>query len=85
MESGPFRVDGKGGLVQVEGGWEEYATIVFSGYWTYHVYSQLTKHIQVDQPAGTGLSYTSTDKFVHELSDVCANIFSKPSIYLKLK
>lgn len=25
---------------------------------------------QVDQPAGTGYSYTSTDSFVHELGDV---------------
>ncbi|KAI9064815.1 alpha/beta-hydrolase [Trametes sanguinea] len=29
MEIGPWRVDGKGGLRQVEGGWEEYATVVF--------------------------------------------------------
>ncbi|KAF8528838.1 KEX1 protein [Hysterangium stoloniferum] len=52
IEMGPFRVDGKGGLLRIEGSWEEYATVVF-----------------IDQPAGTGLSYTSTDEFVHELSD----------------
>ncbi|KAF8489108.1 alpha/beta-hydrolase [Gautieria morchelliformis] len=52
MESGPFRVDGKGGLIRVDGGWEEYTTMVF-----------------IDQPAGTGLSYTSTDKYVHELTE----------------
>lgn len=74
MESGPFRVDGKGGLIRAEGSWEEYATIVFSmlilsvsswpsviGFVFY----------QVDQPAGTGLSYTSTDKYVHELTEAC--------------
>ncbi|CDO73823.1 hypothetical protein BN946_scf185015.g152 [Trametes cinnabarina] len=29
MEIGPWRVDGKGGLKTVPGGWEEYATVVF--------------------------------------------------------
>ncbi|KAI0660702.1 alpha/beta-hydrolase [Cubamyces menziesii] len=29
MEIGPWRVDGKGGLKTVQGGWEEYATVVF--------------------------------------------------------
>ncbi|OCH94287.1 alpha/beta-hydrolase [Obba rivulosa] len=52
MEVGPWRIDGKGGLQTVEGGWEEYTTMVF-----------------VDQPAGTGFSYTSTDKYVHELPE----------------
>ncbi|EIN10934.1 alpha/beta-hydrolase [Punctularia strigosozonata HHB-11173 SS5] len=52
MEVGPWRVDGKGGLKTQEGGWEEYANVVY-----------------VDQPAGTGFSYTSTDKYVHELTE----------------
>jgi len=52
MESGPFRVDGKGGLKLIEGGWEEYATVIF-----------------VDQPAGTGLSYTATNKYVESLTE----------------
>ncbi|THH18196.1 hypothetical protein EW146_g2731 [Bondarzewia mesenterica] len=52
MEIGPWRVDGKGGLKTVEGGWEEYTTVVY-----------------VDQPAGTGFSYTSTDRYVHELDE----------------
>ncbi|KAH7105623.1 alpha/beta-hydrolase [Auriculariales sp. MPI-PUGE-AT-0066] len=47
MEIGPWRVDNKGGLKYTEGGWEEYANVVF-----------------VDQPPGTGFSYTSSDKFV---------------------
>ncbi|THG98100.1 hypothetical protein EW026_g4029 [Hermanssonia centrifuga] len=29
MEVGPWRVDGKGGLQRVEGGWEEYTTMVY--------------------------------------------------------
>ncbi|KAI0080868.1 alpha/beta-hydrolase [Panus rudis PR-1116 ss-1] len=52
MEVGPWRVDGKGGLRVVEGGWEEYTTMVY-----------------VDQPPGTGFSYTSSDKFLHELPE----------------
>lgn len=29
MEVGPWRVDGKGGLNAIEGGWEEYTTMVY--------------------------------------------------------
>lgn len=29
MEVGPWRVDGHGGLKTIEGGWEEYATMVY--------------------------------------------------------
>lgn len=29
METGPFRVDGKGGLRMIDGGWEEYTNMVF--------------------------------------------------------
>lgn len=29
MENGPWRVDGNGGLKTVEGGWEEYTTMVY--------------------------------------------------------
>lgn len=32
MEVGPWRVDGKGGLKAIEGGWEEYTTMVYSEY-----------------------------------------------------
>ncbi|KAK0491510.1 alpha/beta-hydrolase [Armillaria novae-zelandiae] len=48
MENGPWRMDGKGGFKTVEGGWEEYTTMVY-----------------IDQPAGTGFSYTSTDSYIH--------------------
>ena len=73
MESGPFRVDGKGGLVRIDGGWEEYATMVF-GMFAMQIASDfivvMIMSFPVDQPAGTGLSYTSTDKYVHELAEV---------------
>ncbi|CCM01745.1 uncharacterized protein FIBRA_03811 [Fibroporia radiculosa] len=52
MEVGPWRLDGKGGMNRIEGGWEEYTTMVY-----------------IDQPAGTGFSYTSTDHYMHELSE----------------
>ena len=31
LESGPLRTDGKGGLKLIDGGWDEYATLVFGG------------------------------------------------------
>ncbi|KAI9513301.1 alpha/beta-hydrolase [Russula earlei] len=52
MEIGPWRVDGKGGFKVVEGGWEEYTTMVY-----------------IDQPAGTGFSYTSTDRYAHGIAE----------------
>ncbi|KAI6100155.1 carboxypeptidase KEX1 [Pisolithus sp. B1] len=52
MEVGPWRLDDRGLPKTVDGGWEEYMTIVY-----------------VDQPAGTGLSYTSTDHYVHTLEE----------------
>ncbi|KAG9015864.1 Cell death protease [Tulasnella sp. JGI-2019a] len=57
MEVGPWRVDGKGGLKMVEGGWDEYAHVLY-----------------IDQPVGTGYSYTSTDNYVHELDQVSAHV-----------
>ncbi|KAH9938091.1 alpha/beta-hydrolase [Fomitopsis serialis] len=57
MEVGPWRLDGKGGLNVIEGGWEEYTTMVY-----------------VDQPAGAGFSYTSSDHYLHELSDAAAHM-----------
>lgn len=52
MEIGPWRVDGNGGFKTIEGGWEEYTTMVY-----------------IDQPAGTGFSYTSTDRYAHDLNE----------------
>lgn len=57
MEVGPWRMDGKGGFKVVEGGWEEYTTMVY-----------------IDQPAGTGFSYTSTNKLVEGMSEASAQL-----------
>ncbi|KAH7912950.1 Alpha/Beta hydrolase protein [Hygrophoropsis aurantiaca] len=57
MEIGPWRVDGEGGLKTVQGGWEEYTTMVY-----------------LDQPAGTGLSYTSTNHYVHSLTEASKHV-----------
>ena len=75
MEVGPWRLDGKGGLNRLEGGWEEYTTMVYGTRLLFCLcisgsYS-LALNI-VDQPPGTGFSYTSTDKYLHELPDVRA-------------
>ncbi|KAG8960390.1 Cell death protease [Tulasnella sp. 419] len=57
METGPWRVDGKGGLKLIDGGWDEYAHVLY-----------------LDQPAGTGFSYASTDSYLHELDQVSAHV-----------
>ncbi|KAJ3473848.1 hypothetical protein NLI96_g12791 [Meripilus lineatus] len=58
MEVGPWRVDGKGGLKTIEGGWEEYTTMIY-----------------IDQPAGTGFSYTSSNHYLHELPENFYRVF----------
>ncbi|KDQ64208.1 hypothetical protein JAAARDRAFT_166238 [Jaapia argillacea MUCL 33604] len=67
MEVGPWRIDGKGGLKVVEGGWEEYTHMVF-----------------IDQPAGTGFSYTSTDRYVHELTEASSQMIEFWSNFYKI-
>ncbi|KAL1690074.1 Alpha/Beta hydrolase protein [Schizophyllum commune] len=52
MENGPWRTDGNGGLKLVDGGWEEYTTMVY-----------------IDQPAGTGYSYTTEGHYIHTLEE----------------
>ncbi|PVG00461.1 alpha/beta-hydrolase [Serendipita vermifera] len=64
MEIGPWRFDENGELWETEGGWEEYANVVY-----------------VDQPAGTGFSYGSTDKYLEELSDVSMLFRVQSTIY----
>lgn len=39
MEVGPWRMDGKGGFKTMEGGWEEYTTMVYGKPFDFHVYS----------------------------------------------
>ncbi len=71
MEVGPWRTDHKGGYERVEGGWEEYTTMVYSACTTTFPFTthKLTRN-SVDQPAGTGFSYTASNKYLHELSEV---------------
>jgi carboxypeptidase D len=69
MEVGPWRMDGKGGFKVAEGGWEEYTTMVY-GALPMSFGACANSHIAVDQPAGTGFSYTSTDRYVHTLEEV---------------
>lgn len=71
MEVGPWRIDGNGGLKTVQGGWEEYTTMVY-GAKPHTLASVLpgAHSLTVDQPAGTGLSYTSTNHYVHTLQEV---------------
>jgi carboxypeptidase D len=75
MEVGPWKVDGEGGLTTVEGGWEEYTTMVYGESIKYRASTACTgteihSSSSVDQPAGTGLSYTSTNHYVHSLQEV---------------
>lgn len=72
MEVGPFRMNAMGGLEVVEGGWEEYTTMVYGKLPLYSCPSFiLTTFAAVDQPAGTGYSYTPTNHYVHGLKEVC--------------
>lgn len=71
MEVGPWRMDGKGGFQTAEGGWEEYTTMVYGEYYVFlYVIPPLSSDLTVDQPAGTGFSYTSTNHYVHTLEEV---------------
>ncbi|KAG6850190.1 hypothetical protein H0H93_016618 [Arthromyces matolae] len=68
MEVGPWRMDGKGGFKVQEGGWEEYTTMVY-GVFPFAPAKMLIKIMPVDQPAGTGYSYTGTDRYVHTMEE----------------
>ena len=76
-------MDGKGGWKTIEGGWEEYTTMVYGE--SNDPLSSCTPHIVsyvVDQPAGTGYSYTSTNRFVHTLDEVCARLVYLPRLLI---
>jgi carboxypeptidase D len=70
MEVGPWRIDGEGGLKTVQGGWEEYTTMVYGESIKSYALTTEIHSSSVDQPAGTGLSYTSTNHYVHSLQEV---------------
>ena len=80
MEVGPWRMDGKGGFKTQEGGWEEYITMVY-GKFHFQILSH-TNLLVVDQPAGTGFSLISTDRFVHTMAEV-RGYHELSSTYLK--
>jgi carboxypeptidase D len=70
MEIGPWRIDGKGGFNVIEGGWEEYTTMVYGECFPMCPSGESNLLHVVDQPAGTGFSYTSTDRYAHTLTEV---------------
>jgi carboxypeptidase D len=70
LEVGPFRTNGQGGLKWVEGSWDEYTTMVF-GEHPYGIPECILISSLVDQPVGTGFSYTGQDNYVAELDEVC--------------
>lgn len=84
MEVGPFRTipaaqtqSGQVELKFVEGGWEEFATIVFGEFGVHMLESSsavlnalLRSLFTVDQPPGTGFSTVPTNHYLHELSQV---------------
>ena len=43
MEVGPWRLDGKGGLNLIEGGWEEYTTMVYGALLVHYLQLLITK------------------------------------------
>ena len=46
-------------------------------------YFHLLTYLVVDQPAGTGFSYTSTDRYVHTIDEVrCSKTDTLPSLRL---
>lgn len=74
MEIGPWRMHGKGGLKMIEGGWDEYAHVLYRKQLvpvrTRYILLTSRHRAAVDQPVGTGFSYASTDSYVKELDQV---------------
>lgn len=69
MEVGPWRMQDEE-LRQIEGGWEEYANIVYSQSFHFACLVALLTLYTVDQPVGTGYSYGSTENYIKDLADV---------------
>ena len=79
MEVGPWRWDGKSEQdfwVQ-PGGWDEYTTVVYGKFSMMENISFISCINKVDQPAGTGFSYTSTDRYVHTTDIVGSSTFAR--------
>ena len=86
MEVGPWRLDGKGGLNLIEGGWEEYTTMVYGASFDYCFLLSVTERntTPVDQPAGAGFSYTSSDQFLHDLPEVSRFVGLAPVLHYNI-
>jgi len=50
MEIGPWRVDGKGGFKVIEGGWEEYTTMVYGECWLFQYVRLAIKSLACSRP-----------------------------------
>ena len=87
MEVGPWRWDGKSeeDFWVKPGGWDEYTTVVYGQFSMMENSSFLPHENKVDQPAGTGFSYTSTDRYVHTTDIVSSSTFARRVIYLFLQ
>jgi carboxypeptidase D len=79
MEIGPWRADEEGGLKIARGGWNEYTTMVYGkSVKSLALFKFDLAHFSpfsVDQPAGTGFSYTSTNNYVHSIQQVCVETY----------
>lgn len=77
-EAGPFRLQkdsdtGQMTLNEIDGAWNEYANVLFGKSFLREKKKDQTIHLKrkmaspVDQPAGTGYSFVSTNHYVHDL------------------
>lgn len=69
MEVGPWRVDGKGGLKRVEGGWEEYTTMVYSEL----APSSVLLHILTDSVSAQSTNLLALGSLTPRLMDTYTN------------
>ena len=86
MEIGPFRTvpasktaSGEVELELVDGGWEEFGTVIFGEPCFLNSQSDqdeliMEYNITVDQPPGTGYSVVPTNGYLHELDQASAHL-----------
>lgn len=65
MEVGPWRVDGQGGLKTVEGGWEEYTTMVYGAVPYLLFYLCLTIKQSINPPGRDCHILAQTTTYIH--------------------
>lgn len=54
MEVGPWRMDGKGGFKTMEGGWEEYTTMVYGAFSSLFRHRRSLMHVQLTSQQARG-------------------------------